>query len=214
MKTYPLCLIGLDTQRVIIIGGGSVAARKAASLVEAGAQPLVISPDLHPDLQALFDLKKVSHTQRCYQPGDLAGAFLVISATDEPAVNHLVWEEARAEGCLVNVVDDPPHCNFILPAVVRRGELTLSVSTGGSSPALARRLRERLADSFGPEFGELAALLEEVRPQLIAAHPADARLAIALNLVDGPLLDILRQEGYPAARAYALNEITRSQHDE
>lgn len=211
MKTYPLCLIGLDRQRVIIIGGGSVAARKAASLVEGGAHPLVISPDLHPDLHALLDTGKVSHTQRGYQPGDLTGAFLVISATDDPAVNRQVWEEAQAEGCLINVVDDPPHCNFILPAVVRRGELTLSVSTGGGSPALARRLRERLEDNFGPEYGELAMLLEELRPQFITAHPPEARLALALRLVDSPLLDILRGEGYAAAREYAINEITRSQ---
>ncbi len=211
MKTYPLCLIGLDAQRVIIIGGGSVAARKAASLVEGGAHPLVISPDLHPDLQAFVDTGKVTHLPRCYQPGDLAGAFLAISATDDPAVNRQVWEEAQAEGCLVNVVDDPSHSNFILPAVVRRGELTISVSTGGGSPALARRLRERLEETFGPEYGDLAGLLEQLRPQLMANHPPQERLAVALRLVDGPLLDILRQQGYAAAHQYALTEISRSQ---
>lgn len=211
MKTYPLCLIGLENQRVLVIGGGSVAARKTTSLVESGAQPLVISPELHLDLHNLLSQGKINHLARRYQPGDLSGAFLVISATDEPAVNHQVWVEAQAEGCLVNVVDDPPHCNFILPAVVRRGELTLSVSTGGGSPALARRLRERLEASFGPEYGELAAILDELRPQFIAAYPPAARLAAALRLVDGPLLDILRGDGYAAAREYAMNEITRSQ---
>lgn len=210
MKTYPLCLVGLETQRVIIIGGGSVAARKAASLVEAGACPLVISPDLHPDLQSLLNNEEIRHLPRNYQPGDLAEAFLVISATDDAAVNHQVWQEARAAGCLINIVDDPPHCNFILPAVVRRGELILSVSTGGGSPALARRLRERLEAEFGPEYGELAALLDELRPRMNANQPPAARLAAALRLVDGPLLEILRQDGYSAARSYAEAELDRS----
>lgn len=207
MKTYPLCLVGLETQRVIIIGGGSVAARKAASLVEAGACPLVISPDLHSDLQNLLDHAEIHHLPRTYQPGDLAEAFLVISATDDAGVNHQVWQEARAAGCLINIVDDPPHCNFILPAVVRRGELTLSVSTGGGSPALARRLRERLETEFGLEYGELAAILDELRPDLIASYPPADRLEVALRLVDGPLLEILHRDGVAAARAYAENEL-------
>lgn len=212
MKTYPLCLIGLETQRVLVIGGGSVAARKATSLVEAGACPWVISPDLHPDLQNLLGLAKINHLSRGYQPGDLAGAFLVVSATDDPGVNHQVWLEAQAEGCLINVVDDPPLCNFILPAVVRRGDVTLSVSTGGGSPALARRLRERLEAEVGPEYGELAALLDDLRPQLLAAYPPEKRLAAALSLVDGPLLEILKREGYAAAFTYATAEITERQN--
>ena len=207
MKTYPLCLIGLENQRVLVIGGGSVAARKAASLTEAGAKPVVISPDLHPELQELLENGKITHVARPYQPGDLAGAFLAVSATDDPTVNQQVWQEAQAEGCLINIVDDPPRCNFILPAVVRRGEVTLSVSTGGSSPALARRLRERLEIEFGPEYGELASLLAEVRPQLIANYPPQERLAAALRLVDSPLLDILRQENYAAALSFALAEL-------
>ena len=207
MKTYPLSLIGLENQRVLVIGGGSVAARKAASLAEAGAKPIVISPDLHPELQELLQNGLISHERRNYQPGDLTGAFLVVSATDDPAVNQQVWQEAQAERCLINVVDDPPRCNFILPAVVRRGEVTLSVSTGGGSPALARRLRERLEIEFGPEYGELAALLAEVRPQLIANYPPQERLAAALRLVDSPLLDILRQESYAAAKSFALAEL-------
>ena len=207
MKTYPLCLIGLENQRVLVIGGGSVAARKADSLVEAGAVPLVISPDLHPELRELLANSRISHVARLYQPGDLAGAFLAISATDDPAVNQQVWQEAQAERCLINVVDDPQRCNFILPAVVRRGEVTLSVSTGGGSPALARRLRERLEMDYGPEYGELAALLAEVRPQLIANFPPQERLAAALRLLDGPVLEILRQEGYAAALNFALAEL-------
>lgn len=207
MKTYPLCLVGLETQRVIIIGGGSVAARKAAGLVEAGACPLVISPDLHPDLQSLLEQNLIRHLPRAYQPGDLAEAFLVISATDDGGVNQQVWQEAQAVGCLINIVDNPPHCNFILPAVVRRGELTLSVSTGGGSPALARRLRERLETEFGLEYGDLTALLDEVRPDLLASYPPADRLAVALRLVDGPLLEILQRDGVTAARAYAENEL-------
>ncbi|HWQ83366.1 MAG TPA: bifunctional precorrin-2 dehydrogenase/sirohydrochlorin ferrochelatase [Anaerolineales bacterium] len=201
----------METQRVIIIGGGSVAARKATSLVDAGACPLVISPDLHPDLEDLLARDEIRYLARGYQPGDLAGAFLVISATDDPGVNQQVWEAARTAGCLVNIVDDPSRCNFILPAVVRRGDLSLSISTGGGSPALARRLRERLDAEFGPEYGDLAAILDELRPQLIASCPPDTRLAAALSLVDGPLLEILRRDGYAAAREYAASQINGSQ---
>lgn len=208
MKTYPLCLIGLEKQRVLVIGGGSVAARKTGSLVEAGACPLVISPILHPELQALLTLGEISHLPRAYQPGDLSGVFLVVSATGDPSVNQQVWQEAQAAGCLINSVDDPQQCNFILPAVMRRGDLTISVSTGGGSPALARRLRERLEAEYGTEYGELAALMDELRPQLIAGYPPEARLAAALRLVDGPLLEILRRDGTAAARSYAESQLT------
>ncbi|MGQ9768359.1 MAG: uroporphyrinogen-III C-methyltransferase, partial [Anaerolineae bacterium] len=136
--------------------------------------------------------------------GDLAGAWLVIAATDDPVVNHAVSVEAERHGCLVNVVDAPQHSNFIVPAVVRRGEVTVTVSTGGASPALARRLRERLAQIIGPEYGDLAALMAELRPELLARFPPGRpRLEAALHLVDSDLLAVLKDRDMAAARAYA-----------
>ncbi len=204
MQTYPVNLIGLAGRRAIVVGGGTVALRKVEGLLAAGAQVTVVSPALADELAALHAAGKIAVIQRPYQDGDLADAWLAIAATDDAAVNHAVFAEAQRRGCLVNVVDDPEHSNFIVPAVVRRGEVTIAVSTGGSSPALARRLRERLAQWVGPEYGDLAALLAELRPTLLARFPAGRpRLDAALRLVDSDLLVVLKRQGMAAARAYA-----------
>ena len=204
MKTYPVSLIGLAQRQVVVVGGGAVAARKVATLLEADARVTVISPDLTSELEALVEAGRIAALNRPSREGDLAAAFLVIAATDDAEVNRAVWREADRRGCLINVVDDLAHSNFIVPAVVRRGELTLAVSTGGDSPALARRLREQLEAEIGPEYGELVALLGELRPDLLARFaPGRARLAAALRLVDSDLLDVIRAEGVEAARRYA-----------
>jgi len=204
MKTYPVSLSGLAQRQVVVVGGGAVAARKVATLLEADARVTVISPDLTSELEALVEAGRIAALNRPYREGDLAAAFLVIAATDDAEVNRAVWREADRRGCLINVVDDLAHSNFIVPAVVRRGELTLAVSTGGDSPALARRLREQLEAEIGPEYGELVALLGELRPDLLARFaPGRARLAAALRLVDSDLLDVIRAEGVEAARRYA-----------
>lgn len=202
MDTYPISLIGLAERRCVVIGGGVVAARKVAGLLAARAAVTVISPALTPELDRLAADGAVQALRRPYQPGDLAGAFLVIAATDDPAVNQAVWAEANEQGCLVNAVDDPAHSNFIVPAIVRRDEITVAIQTGGASPALARRLRERLEAVFGPEYGVLARLLAELRPELMARFaPGQPRLAAALRLVDSDVLEIIRRDGAEAARA-------------
>lgn len=192
-----------------------MAARKAAGLLEAGALIRVISPELHPKLVQMVTEGNALAELRAYAPGLLASLGvekldLVIAATDDPKVNTAVWEEARTLGCLVNVVDDPEHSNFILPAVVRRGELQIAISTGGASPALARRIREDLESQFGPEYGELAALLGELRPEiLIRFPPGEARRKAALALIDSRLLDLLQAGEAGEARVYAFKELER-----
>lgn len=204
MHTYPLSLINLSTRKAVVIGGGAIAQRKVEGLLAAGAQVTVISPALTEALATLHAEGRITLISRTYREGDLDGAWLVIAATDDAAVNRAVFVEAERRGCLVNVVDDPAHSNFIVPAVVRRGEVTVAVSTGGSSPALARRLRERLAEFISPEYGDLAALLSELRPVLLARFPAGRpRLEAALRLVDSDLLAVLKEQGMTAARAYA-----------
>ncbi|MCX7671514.1 MAG: bifunctional precorrin-2 dehydrogenase/sirohydrochlorin ferrochelatase [Anaerolineae bacterium] len=202
MKHYPINLIGLAARRVVVIGGGTVAARKVAGLRAAGAMVTIISPTLSPELEQLAEAGEVQVARRAYRPGDLEGAFLAIAATDDRAVNQAVWEEAERRGCLINVVDDPDHSNFIVPAVVRRGEITLAISTGGASPALARQLRERLEAAIGPEYGVLATLLAELRPELFKRFPPGAaRLAAVQRLINSDVLEIIRQDGIDAARA-------------
>jgi len=151
----------------IVVGGGNVAERKAKSLLQCGASLKVVSPVLGSDLRALYEQGKIDWVSRPYQPGDLAGAFLVIAATDDPNVQRQVFSEAEENNILVNVADVPERCNFILPANVRRGDFTISVSTAGKSPALARKLRQALQKQFGSEYGILVELLGALRPMVM-----------------------------------------------
>jgi siroheme synthase-like protein len=185
-----------------------VAARKVEGLLAAEAQVMLISPVLVLELQSLVDAGKINYIQRSYQEGDLEGAFLVIAATDNLSVNHAVWAEAKELGCLINVVDDPEHSTFILPAVLQRGEMNIAISTGGGSPALARRLRERLENIIGPEYGILTELLARLRPELIKSFPpGKARLQAALSVVDSDILHIIKDQGKDAALTYAREQL-------
>lgn len=208
MKTYTICLLGLDQRQSVVIGGGRVASRKVEGLLSAGAKVKLVSPSLVPDLEILADAGAIEVLPRSYEEGDLAGAFLVIAATDDPQVNRRVWAEALQRGCLINVVDDPQHSNFTLPAVVRRGEMSIAISTGGSSPALARRLRERIESLVGPEYAVLTELLAELRPELVSRFPAgEARLQAALRVVDSDILNIIENQGRDAALAYGRQRL-------
>ena len=210
MKYYTICLVGLPSRQAIVVGGGAVAARKVEGLLEAGAQVKVISPLLTRELQLIASAGVITFLPRPYQDGDLEDAYLVIAATDDPTVNQSVWMEAERRGCLINVVDDPQHSNFILPAVVRRGEVSVAVSTGGNSPALARRLRERIEKLIGPEYGVLAELLGELRPELIADFPeGEARLQAALKVIDSDILNIIQSQGKDAALTYGREQLHR-----
>ena len=156
----------LAGRRCVVVGGGAVAERKAAALAEAGGQVTVISPRLTPALREWFRGGRVTALERPYQEGDLTGAFVVVCATDDRQVNRRAAEEASAAGALVNVADAPELSDFTVPAHVARGDLLITVSTGGHSPALARRLREELEARYGPEYGQYLELLDEVRRSL------------------------------------------------
>lgn len=198
----------MQARKTVVIGGGHVAVRKVEALLAADAQVKVISPVLEPELQLLVDSGVITCLQRPYHEGDLKGAFLVIAATDEINVNHVVWAEAMKRGCLINVVDDPKHSTFILPAVLQRGEMSVAISTGGGSPALARRLRERLEDIIGPEYGTLTELLTELRPELLASFsPGQERLRAALRVVDSNILNVIQDQGRDAALTYARQQL-------
>lgn len=208
MKYYTICLVGLSSRQAIVVGGGHVAARKVEGLLAAEAKVKVISPVLTLGLQLLVDSGRITFLPRPYQDGDLDGAFLVIAATDDEAVNRSVWSGARRHGCLINVVDDPMHSNFILPAVMQHDNLSVAISTGGSSPALARRLRERIETLIGPEYGVLASLMAELRPELIETFPAgEARLQAALRVVDSDILNIIQSQGRSAALNYGREKL-------
>ncbi|MDO8715845.1 MAG: bifunctional precorrin-2 dehydrogenase/sirohydrochlorin ferrochelatase [Dehalococcoidales bacterium] len=159
---YPVFL-DIAGKRCVVIGGGQVALRKVQTLLEYGAKVEVISPEL---CLELADIPEISVQRKQYQSGDLKGAFLAIVATDNHEINHQIAREARSQAVLVNVVDDAEYCDFILPSLVRRGDMTIAVSTAGRSPALARKLRTRLEQDFGEEYAGLVRLIDEVRRDL------------------------------------------------
>jgi precorrin-2 dehydrogenase/sirohydrochlorin ferrochelatase len=173
MSFYPVNL-NLKDRLCLIIGGGKVAARKAQGLVNCEAQVTVISPTLISELDSMLQAGGLSWVKRNYQPGDLRGAFLVIAATDDELVQQQIYEEAEERGVLINVADVPARCNFILPATVRRGDLVISVSTGGKSPALAKLLRMELEKRFGPEYRILVDILGGLRPNVLSAGRSQA----------------------------------------
>jgi precorrin-2 dehydrogenase/sirohydrochlorin ferrochelatase len=190
---YPIAVVNLQSARCVVVGGGEVAARKVAGLQIAGARPVVISPALNQTLWQQAESGEIETIQREYQPGDLAGARLVIAATDDPETNESVWQEAQAMGCLVNVVDDPERCNFHVPATIRRGALTVSVSTGGSSPLLSSRIRQALERQFDAAYEPYLALLADLRPIVSEQNPDPVqRKAIWEAILDSEILDLLR----------------------
>ncbi len=159
---YPVYL-NLTGKKCLVFGGGPIAEDKIAKLQSTGAQVTIVSPTVTPNLQAWAHRGDFQWQPREYQAGDMEGAFLSIAATNDRQVNHEIFQEAERLGVLINVVDDPEQCTFIAPAVVRRGQVTLAISTGGASPALARKLREALTEDAVLEWADLARVLSLAR---------------------------------------------------
>ena len=168
MGYYPV-LLDLTGRRCVMIGGGVIAERRVDALATAGAYVIVISPRLTPALAALAAEGRIEHEARGYREGDLAGADLAFVATAAGEVNAAVAREARERQIWVNAADDPARCTFILPALVRRGDLTVAVATGGSSPALARAIREELEAYLTDDYATLAAIAAEARKEVRAS---------------------------------------------
>lgn len=173
MGYYPI-FVEMAERPVILVGGGHVALEKIGKLVDAGAQVTVVAPELIPPVRAFIDDGRARWVPRRYAAGDVAGFELVMVATDDGAVNAEIAAEARARGIWVNAADDVAHCDFILPALARRGRIALAASTGGASPALARWLRERLEEFLTAEVEALADLLADVRVEVRARDQACA----------------------------------------
>lgn len=166
MRYLPINL-DIRGRRVVVVGGGSVAARKCSLLLAAGARVIVIAPSLTRSLRKLSEKGEIGHISREYEDGDLAGSFLVFSATGNRAVNRSVADEAKKLGIMANIADSPGLCSFTTPAVVSRDELLITVSTGGKAPFLAAKIREELEMSYGPEYAELIKILGRVREKLL-----------------------------------------------
>jgi precorrin-2 dehydrogenase/sirohydrochlorin ferrochelatase len=160
---YIACL-KLKGRRCVVIGGGAIGLEKVEGLLACDGEVTLIAPRARPALAELAREGSIHWEQREYAgPADLEGVFMAIAATDDTEANIRVWEDAERRAMLVNVVDVPPLCNFILPAIVRTGALAIAISTAGASPALAKRMKREIAAQFGPEYARLAELLNDVR---------------------------------------------------
>jgi len=203
MRYYPIYL-DLKGRDVLVVGGGAVAEGKALQLLEAGARVTVVSPQLTEALRAAADRGEITHLGGSFTEGDLNGVFLVIGATDDRKVNEKVARAARERGTLCNVVDQPDLCNFITPALVTRGELQISVSTGGGSPTLTQRVKREIAALVGEEYGVLLELAAEMRAEA-KDRIADfgRRKDVLRAFVESDALDLIRAGRRDEARALA-----------
>jgi len=202
VRYYPLFL-DITGRKCVVVGGGNVAERKVERLLACGARVEVVGKSLSPLLAAWNGEEKVVHRDADYEDSCLADAFLVIGATDDETVNGRIARDARALGIPVNIVDDPALCDFILPSIVERGDLSIAVSTGGRSPALAKKIRKELEAVYGPEYAILLEILGELRGKVIAGgHPSDENRACFEAVVSSEILDHIR-----AGRWKHVNEL-------
>ncbi|MDQ6606021.1 MAG: bifunctional precorrin-2 dehydrogenase/sirohydrochlorin ferrochelatase, partial [Actinomycetota bacterium] len=159
---YIACL-RLKGRRCLVVGGGEIGLEKVEGLLACDADVTLVAPTAHPELVALADEGSIRWAQREYETGDLEGCLIAIAATDDTDINIRVFDDAELRAMLVNVVDVPPLCNFILPAIVRTGPLAVAISTAGASPALAKRMKREISELFGEPYAQLAILLNDVR---------------------------------------------------
>ncbi len=205
MAYYPIFL-EMEGRSCLVIGGGKEAQRKVTGLMTAGGRVTVIAPKMTRDLQAMLAAGEIEYIQREYQDGDVEGYEVCMIATDDGAVNSDVAAEGKRRGVWVNATDDTKNCDFILPAVIRRGSITLAASTGGTSPALARRLREELEAYLTEEMPALADLLGDVRGDLRSRGIVpDAE--VWQEAIDEDLRVLLAQRKYRQAKARLLTSL-------
>jgi precorrin-2 dehydrogenase/sirohydrochlorin ferrochelatase len=182
---YIACL-RLTGRRCVVVGGGEVGLEKVEGLLACDGRVVLVAPDAVPELRELAAEGSIQWLRRDYRAGDLKGTFIAIAATDDTDVNIRVYEDAERRAMLVNVVDVPPLCNFILPAIVRTGPLAIAISTAGASPALAKRIKREIADAYGEPYARLAVLLNEARGWAKATLPTyQDRKAFFEEIVNG-----------------------------
>ncbi|MCU0847988.1 MAG: bifunctional precorrin-2 dehydrogenase/sirohydrochlorin ferrochelatase [Spirochaetes bacterium] len=165
MKLYPV-MVNMEGRSAVVIGGGEVALRKIMDLHEAGARVTVISPHIHPNIFRMAEGSGMILLEKSYEAGDLDGASLVISATDDPAVNNRVFNEAQKNNILVNTVDDPGNCSFFVPSSFKKGDLIVAVSSGGVSPSMSAKIRRDIENSIPGDIEEKLEALREIRDLL------------------------------------------------
>jgi precorrin-2 dehydrogenase len=209
---YIACL-KLSGRRCLVVGGGDVGLEKVEGLLACDGDVTLVAPDAIEPLRTLADEGSIAWERRTYRPEDLEGTFMVIAATDDTDVNIGIYDDAERRAMLVNVVDVPPLCNFILPAIIRTGPLAIAISTAGASPALAKRIRNEIADEYGEPYAKLAVMLNDVRGWAKGTLPTyQDRKAFFESIVNGDPdpVELLRQGDETAVRD--LIEAARRTH--
>jgi precorrin-2 dehydrogenase / sirohydrochlorin ferrochelatase len=208
-RYYPI-LVDLRGRKVLVVGGGRVAHRKIITLLQHGASVEVAARDLDPPLADLAEQGLIGYRGREFSEDHLDGVFLVIAATSDAMLNHRVSEAAHSRGLLVNAVDQPSDCNFIVPSILRRGDLIVSVSTSGKSPAFARKIREDLEEHFGDEFESFLAIMGRLRERVLSLGlPQEQNKEIFEKLVASGLLSCLREKDWEAAASIVTEILGR-----
>ena len=193
MRYYPVQL-DIRGRRCLVVGGGGVGTRKVETLLSCGARVDVVSVEITDTLRRLSERGDIALRERAYAASDVESVFLVIGATDDEDLNRRISADAAAANVLCNIADRPEKCNFILPAIVQRGDLVLTVSTSGKSPALAKKLRQDLERQFGEEYAVLLKLMGAIRRRLLAeAHAPEAHKPIFETIVHSDILDWIRE---------------------
>jgi len=193
MRYYPVHL-DIQNRKCLIVGGGAVGTRKVSTLLECGARVTVVSPDPTPELVRLASAGTITLIKRAYQSNDINGMLLVIGATDDESLNWQISQDANEADILCNIADRPEVCNFILPSIVRRGDLVITISTSGKSPALAKHLRQQLEKQFGEEYADFLLLMGAVRKKLLSrAHEPEAHKDLFHKLIDSNLIALMQQ---------------------
>ncbi|HDO26363.1 MAG TPA: bifunctional precorrin-2 dehydrogenase/sirohydrochlorin ferrochelatase [Nitrospirae bacterium] len=206
MRYYP-AFLDLSDRKAVVVGGGKVAERKVRSLVKAGALVEVVSPDLTTGLKTLCDQGKIRHKKRKYRSGDLRGAFIVIAATSSADVNAKVARDAKN---LVNIIDMPADGNFIVPSLVRRGNLTIAISTEGVSPAISKAVRKEIEHKYDAEFARYLRFVESVRGKVIKEiKDVKKRERFLKSLASAEILAMLRNRGFGAASGEVLKALDK-----
>ncbi len=206
MAYYPI-MVDLTGRDVLVVGGGSVAARKILTLIEYGALVSVAARELSPELKNLVESGLVKYLGGEFSLVFLKDKFLAIAATDDPELNHRISLAAQAKGMLINAVDEPADCTFIVPSIIRRGDLVISVSTSGKSPALAKKIREQLSTMFGPEYELFLRMMGKIRGSILAgSSDQKANSKVFHSIVDSGLLDAIREDNHKKA-AEILSDI-------
>ncbi|UCD80188.1 MAG: bifunctional precorrin-2 dehydrogenase/sirohydrochlorin ferrochelatase [Desulfobacterales bacterium] len=193
MRYYPIHL-DIQDRNCLVVGGGGVGTRKVMALLNCGANVTVVSPNISEKLRDLAGSPSLKLKQRPYQSSDLDGMFLVIGATDDETLNRRISSDAERRSTLCNIADRPEVCNFILPSIVQRDDLVITISTSGRSPALAKKLRQSLETQFGEEYGVFLRLMGGIRKKLLSqSHEPEAHKPIFEQLINSDLTLLIKQ---------------------